>query len=85
MRPGPSGGDEHEHGTYPDLGERHHRQRPRGQRWFRTVDELTQALIRATVAHGEHAKGNGREYDEQWPGWYAAYMVAAQSGTELPL
>ena len=27
---------------------------------------------------------NGGEYDEQWPAWYAAYMVAEQSGTELP-
>jgi hypothetical protein len=23
-------------------------------------------------------------YDENWPNWYAAYMVAQQSGGELP-
>ena len=44
-----------------------------------------QALIRAALAHGEHEKRNGGEYDEQWPAWYAAYMVAEQSGSELPL
>jgi hypothetical protein len=27
---------------------------------------------------------DGGEYDVNWPDWYAAYMVAAQAGTELP-
>ena len=51
---------------------------------FASVDDLMRALIRAALAHGEHEKRNGGEYDEQWPAWYAAYMVAEQSGTELP-
>jgi catechol 2,3-dioxygenase-like lactoylglutathione lyase family enzyme len=51
---------------------------------FASVDDLMEALLRAALAHGEHEKRNGGEYDEQWPAWYAAYMVAEQSGTELP-
>jgi len=51
---------------------------------FASAHELQQALIRAATAHGEHEARNGGEYDEQWPVWYAAYMVAEQSGTELP-
>lgn len=52
---------------------------------FASVNDLTRALIRAATAHGEHEKRNGGEYDEQWPAWYAAYMVAEQSGSELPI
>jgi hypothetical protein len=26
----------------------------------------------------------GVEADPNWPGWYAAYMIAEQTGTELP-
>ena len=52
---------------------------------FASVNDLTQALIRAATAHGEHEQRNGGEYDEQWPAWYAAYMVAEQSGSELPI
>jgi catechol 2,3-dioxygenase-like lactoylglutathione lyase family enzyme len=51
---------------------------------YASVNDLTQALIRAATAHGEHEARNGGEYDEQWPAWYAAYMLAEQSGTELP-
>jgi catechol 2,3-dioxygenase-like lactoylglutathione lyase family enzyme len=50
---------------------------------YASADDLTQALIRAANAHGEHEKRTG-EYDEQWPVWYAAYMVAERNGTELP-
>ena len=39
---------------------------------------------RAATAHGEHEKRHGGVYDEQWPAWYAAYMVAEQSGANLP-
>jgi hypothetical protein len=42
------------------------------------------ALKRAAVAHGEHEQRNGGEYDQNWPNWYATYMVAEQAGTELP-
>ena len=41
------------------------------------------ALRRAAAAHGEHEARTG-EADENWPDWYAAYMVAEQSGSELP-
>jgi catechol 2,3-dioxygenase-like lactoylglutathione lyase family enzyme len=51
---------------------------------FASVNDLMQALIRAATAHGEHEKRLGGQYDEQWPAWYAAYMVAEQSGDELP-
>ena len=50
---------------------------------YASADDLSQALIRAATAHGEHEKRTG-EYDEQWPVWYAAYMVAERNGTQLP-
>jgi catechol 2,3-dioxygenase-like lactoylglutathione lyase family enzyme len=50
---------------------------------YASKNDLVQALIRAATAHGEHEELTG-EYDEQWPVWYAAYMVAEQSGEELP-
>jgi catechol 2,3-dioxygenase-like lactoylglutathione lyase family enzyme len=56
-----------------------------GQTSYASVEDLTQALIRVATAHGEHEKRNGGEYDEQWPVWYAAYMVAEQNGEVLPL
>ncbi|MFB6719026.1 VOC family protein [Kribbella sp. NPDC056345] len=51
---------------------------------YTSVDDLTQALQRAAAAHGEHEKRHGGEYDEQWPAWYASYMVADRTGQELP-
>jgi catechol 2,3-dioxygenase-like lactoylglutathione lyase family enzyme len=51
---------------------------------FGSVPELAEALRRAAAAHGEHEQRHGGEYDENWPDWYAAYMVAEQAGTELP-
>ena len=51
---------------------------------FATQADLMDALRRAAVTHGEHEARNGGEYDEQWPEWYAAYMVAEHHGTELP-
>jgi catechol 2,3-dioxygenase-like lactoylglutathione lyase family enzyme len=50
---------------------------------FGTASDLANAMRRAEAAHGEHEKRTG-ERDENWPAWYAAYMVAEQSGTELP-
>jgi predicted enzyme related to lactoylglutathione lyase len=47
------------------------------------VPNLAAALRRAAEAHGEHEKRTGGR-DENWPDWYAAYMVAEQAGTELP-
>ncbi len=50
---------------------------------FRSVADLTKALERAAAAHGEHEKRTGGP-DDGWPAWYAAYMLAEQTGTELP-
>jgi catechol 2,3-dioxygenase-like lactoylglutathione lyase family enzyme len=50
---------------------------------FDSAPHLQEALIRAATAHGEHEKRTG-EYDEKWPVWYAQYMVAEQTGEELP-
>jgi hypothetical protein len=50
---------------------------------YSSVDDLVRALKRAEAAHGEHEKRTG-EADPDWPEWYGAYMVAEQSGTELP-
>jgi catechol 2,3-dioxygenase-like lactoylglutathione lyase family enzyme len=51
---------------------------------FTSSLDLERALIRAATAHGEHEARNGGQRDEQWPTWYAAYMVAEQSGAEPP-
>jgi catechol 2,3-dioxygenase-like lactoylglutathione lyase family enzyme len=50
---------------------------------FGSASDLAQALRRAAAGHGEHEKRTGKE-DENWPDWYAEYMVAEQAGTELP-
>ena len=44
--------------------------------------DLESALRRAKAAHSEHEKRAGQNDD--WPTWYAAYMVAEQAGTDLP-
>jgi hypothetical protein len=36
------------------------------------------------TAHGEHEKRTGGRHDENWPDWYAEYLVAEQAGKELP-
>jgi hypothetical protein len=58
---------------------------------FASTADLTSALRRAGAAHIEHQKRTGRSHlfhrsgqDENWPAWYAAYMVAEQAGTDLP-
>jgi catechol 2,3-dioxygenase-like lactoylglutathione lyase family enzyme len=51
---------------------------------FASTADLANAMRRASVAHGEHEKRQGGDYDVNWPDWYAAYMVAEQAGTELP-
>jgi catechol 2,3-dioxygenase-like lactoylglutathione lyase family enzyme len=50
---------------------------------YPSTADLASALRRAEAAHGEHEKRTGRR-DENWPDWYAAYMVAERAGTELP-
>jgi len=47
------------------------------------MNDLAGELRRAEAAHGEHEKRIGRR-DADWAGWYAAYIVAEQAGTELP-
>jgi catechol 2,3-dioxygenase-like lactoylglutathione lyase family enzyme len=50
---------------------------------FASAIELAGALRRAAAAHGEHEKLSG-QHDENWPDWYASYIVAEQAGTQLP-
>jgi catechol 2,3-dioxygenase-like lactoylglutathione lyase family enzyme len=50
---------------------------------FASASDLAGAFRRAEAAHGEHEKRLGHR-DEEWPEWYAAYMIAEQSGKELP-
>jgi catechol 2,3-dioxygenase-like lactoylglutathione lyase family enzyme len=50
---------------------------------FASANDLASALRRAEAAHGQHEKRTGQR-DENWPDWYAAYMVAEHAGTELP-
>ena len=51
---------------------------------FASVADFAAALRRAGAAHGEHEKRNGGKYDENWPDWYAEFMVSEQSGAEPP-
>lgn len=55
-----------------------------GNTTYSSVHDLSQALRRAEAAHGEHERRTG-ERDADWPSWYAAYMIAEQSGDELPV
>ena len=51
---------------------------------FASAEDLASAMRRAEKAHGEHEKRMGGVRDENWPDWYALYMVADQKGTEPP-
>src|SRR5881397_1994043 len=42
---------------------------------FASANDLASALRRAAAAHGEHEKRTGGQRDENWPDWYAEYMV----------
>jgi catechol 2,3-dioxygenase-like lactoylglutathione lyase family enzyme len=59
--------------------------RVEGDTTFTSSADLTSALKRAAVAHGEHEKRNGGKHDENWADWYAEYIVREQAGLELPL
>src|SRR5215471_8557045 len=50
---------------------------------FASASDLFSALKRAALAHGQHEARTGQR-DENWPAWYAEYMVREQAGTELP-
>jgi catechol 2,3-dioxygenase-like lactoylglutathione lyase family enzyme len=54
-----------------------------GATTFGSASDLATALRSAEAAHGEHEKRIGQR-DANWSDWYAAYMVAEQSGKELP-
>ncbi len=58
--------------------------RVEGETAYASVADVAAALRRAAAAHGEHEARDGGKYDDNWPDWYAAYMVAEQAGTELP-
>ena len=58
---------------------------------YRSTADLDAALRRAEAAHRDHEKPTGRSHllhrsdqREDWPAWYASYMVAEQAGTDLP-
>jgi catechol 2,3-dioxygenase-like lactoylglutathione lyase family enzyme len=58
---------------------------------FRSAEDLENALWRAEAAHVEYQKRTGKSHilhrssqDENWPAWYASYMVAEQAGSDLP-
>ena len=59
---------------------------------FASTADLERALRRAEAAHGEHEKRTRhrlkaelaeRVREDDWPAWYASYMVAEQAGTDL--
>lgn len=50
---------------------------------FASAADLANAMRRAGAAHGEHEKRTGGP-DANWPDWYAAYMVAEQTGEAPP-
>ena len=50
---------------------------------FASVADLASALRRAETAHGEHEKRLGKR-DQEWPSWYAAFMLSEQSGEKPP-
>jgi catechol 2,3-dioxygenase-like lactoylglutathione lyase family enzyme len=54
-----------------------------GDTSYASLNDLANAMRRAETAHGEHEKKLGQR-DADWPSWYAAYMIAEQSGKPLP-
>jgi catechol 2,3-dioxygenase-like lactoylglutathione lyase family enzyme len=52
---------------------------------FASSTDLAAALRRASAAHGEHETRAGGQQDVNWPEWYAQYIVAEQTGKQLPL
>ena len=49
---------------------------------FTSSTELAAALRRAAAAHGEHEERIGH-HDDDWPDWYAEYIVREQAGKPL--
>lgn len=52
---------------------------------FSSSQDLAAALRRAEAAHGEHEKRAGGQRDENWPDWYAEYLISEQTGNAPPL
>jgi catechol 2,3-dioxygenase-like lactoylglutathione lyase family enzyme len=52
---------------------------------FTSSADLAAALRRAEAAHGEHEKRSGGQRDENWPDWYAEYLIREQAGKEPTL
>ena len=50
---------------------------------YDSVDDLADAMRRATAAHGKHEERIGHA-DSNRPDWYALYMVRERAGEELP-
>jgi catechol 2,3-dioxygenase-like lactoylglutathione lyase family enzyme len=50
---------------------------------YASLADLANAMRRAEAAHGEYEKKLGQRHAD-WPSWYAAYMIAEQSGKPLP-
>ncbi|CCH19588.1 VOC family protein [Micromonospora lupini] len=50
---------------------------------YGSASDLASALRRAAAAHGKHEERTG-ERDDNWPDWYAAYLVSEQSGATPP-
>jgi catechol 2,3-dioxygenase-like lactoylglutathione lyase family enzyme len=49
---------------------------------FTSPADLAAAFRRAATAHGEYEKRNGGKHDENWPDWYADYIVNEQHGQQ---
>jgi len=49
---------------------------------FASQADLAAALRRAAAAHGEHEARNGGRRDDNWPDWYANYMIDEQMGKQ---
>jgi catechol 2,3-dioxygenase-like lactoylglutathione lyase family enzyme len=74
-----------------EVTTRHPGRMDRTETAFASAEDLEDALWRAEAAHVEHEKRtDGSKLlhrstkDENWPAWYASYMVAEQTGTDLP-
>ncbi|MGC4879073.1 VOC family protein [Micromonospora sp. DT43] len=50
---------------------------------YGSASDLASALRRAAAAHGQHEERTG-ERDDNWPDWYATYLVSEQSGATPP-
>jgi len=51
---------------------------------FASANDLAAAFRRGEAAHGKYETRIGQGRDANWADWYAAYLVAEQSGKELP-